>query len=356
MIDPQITDAIYELVTREDAFDPLLARLARAFDCRSAAIVYLDSARPAATVTRAFGIFSGEAQERYAREFAAIDPAPAALAALPLGEAAATDRLFSEEERQSSRFLRQFYWPLGLREALGAPITKDRRQFGVVAVHRGPDREPFRDEEISAFAEIAAHTARALDLRNRFFRVHNDARVRDDALDASVAAVLAIDESGTVEYANAAARALLAQNDVLILSRSGRLLASDPAANDRLRAFLGSSVGPRVITLPRSKSGQPYALRIRPRSGGLLVQVTDGASPVSDVHDALMQAFALTRPSARLLACFLAGDDLAAAAKKMDISRNTAKFHLRAAFAATGTRRQSELIRRATVVVRDLGF
>jgi GAF domain-containing protein len=129
--------------------------------------------------------------------------------------AAATERLFSEEERATPPFLRDFYWPLGLRETLGAPVAKFKRQFGLVAVHRRPERAPFTDREIEDFGEIATHIARAVDLRNRFFALQSTNETKSHALDASAAAVIALDQAGALEYAAQAARELLSRNDGL---------------------------------------------------------------------------------------------------------------------------------------------
>jgi DNA-binding CsgD family transcriptional regulator len=48
------------------------------------------------------------------------------------------------------------------------------------------------------------------------------------------------------------------------------------------------------------------------------------------------------------------GEDTRAYAKRAGISENTVKFHLKSAFRATGTRRQSELVQLATATLRDL--
>ena len=152
-------EAIYDIVGREEALCTLLAHLARRSDCPSAAIVYIDSVRPLAAIEVGHGLFTDVVRARYHAEFAAIDPAPAALARLKIGEAAATDRVFSPGERAESRFLKEFYHPLGLQEAMGAPIAAALGRFGIVAVHCGAARPPFGDAEIAEFAELATHIA-----------------------------------------------------------------------------------------------------------------------------------------------------------------------------------------------------
>ena len=119
-----------------------------------------------------------------------------------------------------------------------------------------------------------------------------------------------------------------------------------------------------TLSVPR-QAGPPFALRVtmRPESVSRLrvddaraiVLISDPERGPTDPTRLLMDIFGLTAPSAQLVVALLDGADLAAYAKQAGRSVNTAKFHLKAAFAATGTRRQIDLIRAVNAVVRDLG-
>lgn len=364
MVSEPLLDSIYGIVTDDDALGIMLARLADHFRCISGAFVFLDPVRPGADVALGHGLFSDDVRARYHADFAFDDPAPAALAALQIGEAAATDRLFSPEQRASSRFLRDFYFPLGLREALGAPVARTDGRFGIVAVHRGPERPAFDTDEIAAFGELASHLTRAVAMRGKFFVVQRAAERLRDMIDGIAAGLMTFDPAGRLTDANACARSILARRDGLILTRSGRLGADDRRADARLRESFVADPGdedPTVVAVPNHHEARAsYAVRVSrlgtESAAAFLVHVADPRQPSADFHVVLARAMKLTVPSARVVASLLAGEDLRSHAAKVGISINTAKFHLNAAFRATGVQRQADLIRLAATVLHDLAF
>ena len=95
------------------------------------------------------GVFSGEALQRYQRDFAAIDPAPPAFITRPAGTAIPTDRLLAEEKRRPGVFFSEFFRPLGLEECLGGTLASTNGRFAMVGLHRSPDRKPFDDDDIA---------------------------------------------------------------------------------------------------------------------------------------------------------------------------------------------------------------
>lgn len=360
MLDENFLDAIYAIVANDEALAGLLARLASRFGCISSALFYGDRAKPAADIVLAHGVFDAKVQARYLEHYASIDPAPAAIAALPLGVAGATDRIFTSEEERSSRFLLEFYHPLGLYEALAAPIARVDGRSGILAVHRGNDRPSFTDEEIQDFGAIASHVARAVVLRSRFFATKLAAELRGIILDGLPAGVIAVERHGRLVEANAAARAILARGDGLALSRPGRIRAVDKNADGVLSAAIAtaSSVS-QIVLVPRGDDHRPYALKISADPGirsasWVIIRIAEGSTPPVDVESVLTRALGLSASSAAVTAALMRGEDTRAYAKRAGISENTVKFHLKSAFRATGTRRQSELVQLATATLRDL--
>ncbi|MGX7703943.1 helix-turn-helix transcriptional regulator [Methylobacterium sp. Gmos1] len=356
---PDLLAALYGSVTRDDALPVMLDLLAARFRCRSAAFFYADRLLPRADVVRGHGLFDEPAQARYRDRFAHLDPLPGLMTRLPVGRAAASDRLFRPDEILALPFIREFYHPLGLREALGGPIVNEEGRLGIVSVHRGPDREPFGDDEIRDFEALIPHLTQAVQLRRRFFALADEARTAADALDATALAVLVLAPSGALGRANAAARALLARGDGLALSRAGRLEARDPPTARRLRDLLAAGLPagrPAVLPVPRGGDGHQaaYTLRLAPApAGGFIAHVSDPDRPSADPTPLLMAALDLSLPAARLVAALLRGDDLKDHARATGLSPNTVKYHLKAAFTATGTRRQADLVRLATGIARD---
>ena len=64
----------------------------------------------------------------------------------------------------------------------------------------------------------------------------------------------------------------------------------------------------------------------------------------------------LTPGAARLVAALAADDDLKAFAAREGVTIHTARFHLRTALTRTGTKTQSDLVRSAVRLLRDMAL
>jgi hypothetical protein len=78
-------DALYLGVRDVTSFDRALNLLCRLFDVQSATLLDFDAARPEVSHHASVGVLSGEILRRYERDFAALDPAPAAFIKQPGG-------------------------------------------------------------------------------------------------------------------------------------------------------------------------------------------------------------------------------------------------------------------------------
>ena len=77
---------------------------------------------------------------------------------------------------------------------------------------------------------------------------------------------------------------------------------------------------------------------------GIALFLTDPARPVGPSGESLRDRFQLTKAEAALAVQLIDGVALAEAAGILDIAYNTARSHLRAIFAKTGTHRQVQLV------------
>jgi GAF domain-containing protein len=363
MDDDTLIGAIYSTVTRDEVLASLLELLARRFRCGSAALVYVDPRHPEASLAAGYGVTARpEVQELYRTRYANDDPAPAAMARLRVGEVAATDRLFDDRFKETSRFIQEFYHPIGLREAMGGPFANEGGRFGLLAVVRGEERPPFDDEDIALLGRFILHAKRAADLRDAFFRVEASAATLESVLDDIPTAVMAFDRRKALTHANAAARAILARADGLELSRTGRVRATNAKVDARLQILFNHPhlvADYEILCVPRGEERAPYVVRAMPVRRGsavaLSLKVSEPDLPFGDVAAALRSALRLNEPSARLVEAILNGEDLASYGRRAGISHNTVKFHLKTAFQVTGCRRQADLARIAGAVIKDLG-
>lgn len=362
----QLVRLIYAGACDDHAFERALDVLATFHRCRSAALVYTDRALPGTDIAVTHGPFSDPGVRARYMLYAADDPAPRAMAQLAVGEAAATNRLFTPDFLAGSRFLHEFYRPLGFEEALGGPVVSADGRTGIVAIHRGPDREPFEDDEIAVFGRLLPHFGQALALRRTFFAVADHDAALSAALESTLQGVLLIDRRGVLKHANARARTILGRNDGLGLSREGKLRLRDGEAERRLMSHLArppTARRPAIVRAGRDDGQRPYLLRLVQHGPALAVAhpplatlyVSDPEARSTAQSDTLAEVLGLSAQAAGLVATLLRGGDLASHAATVGISRNTAKFHLQAAFAATGTSRQVDLVRVVEGFLRDLG-
>jgi len=90
--------------------------------------------------------------------------------------------------------------------------------------------------------------------------------------------------------------------------------------------------------------------------GAVIVLVHDPDSRPRRAEEILQVGFGLTPGAARLVAALAADDDLKAFAQREGVTIHTARFHLRTALTRTGTKTQSDLVRSAVRLLRDMAL
>lgn len=361
-------DALYLGVRDGAAFDSALDLLCGMFDVVSAALIDFDAARPDVLMQASVGVFSGDTVRRYEREFAALDPAPSAFMKRPAGSAIPTYRLLPEEKRKPGVFFGEFFRPLGLEECLGGTLASANGRFALVGLQRSPDRNAFDDGDIARLERLMPHLWRALQLRRSFLALDRRSAALAEACDRVAAGYIGLDPDGRILFVNDAARRMSARDDGLALDRSGKLYAVHRGANRRLgelAADVAAGGAGGVARVPRPNGGA-YAVMVAPlcldegpnkegsRKRGVLFVIHDPLGRVPPAPQFIADLFGLPLGSATLLAALAAGEELKDYAMRAGISMNTVKFHLKTAYARTGTRRQSELMRMIATALRDL--
>ena len=227
-------DALYLGVRDVTSFDRALNLLCRLFDVQSATLLDFDAARPEVSHHASVGVLSGEILRRYERDFAALDPAPAAFIKQPAGTAIPTYRLLPEETKRPGVFFAEFFRPAGLEECLGGTLATTNGRFALVGLQRAPERKIFDDEDIARLERLMPHLSRALQLRRSFLAIDRRSAGLAEACDRAAAGFVGLDEQGHTLFANVAARKLSAKQDGIALDRQGRLHIVDRAANQCL--------------------------------------------------------------------------------------------------------------------------
>lgn len=244
---------------------------------------------------------------------------------------------------------------MGWREHLS-----DGLQWGA-AVQRTLLQGHAQAEQAELFKIAAPHLLRAHELRRQLGELYQLKRGFAAALEELGRGVLIIDQTGTVSFANRAARQIAEAADGLGFDGSSIsiTLARD---NTRFRKALaavvvgGNGILPsgEILAVSRPSGKCPYTLQISPVSesngelgenGPLaLVVISDSDATKITAFENLQALFGLTQAEARLAAEMSTGDSLAQVAERLGITRETARSRLKQVFAKTDTHRQAELV------------
>lgn len=363
----QFLDALYVGVRDRADFDASLHLLGDLFDVESCMLLDFDSARPSVSAQASVGIFSGDNLALYQREFAHLDPAPPAFMTVPMGTATTTYRLLPEETRKPGVFFGEYYRPIGLEECLGGTLASSRGRFAMVGLQRPADRKVFDDDDIARLEFLMPHLARALQLRRGFIDLEARNGALSELCDRLAAGVIALDERGRSLFVNAAGRRMAASGDGLSIDRGGRPVATNRDAArtlGELEANVRSGGAGGFVRVPRAAEKPPYAVMVAPfalqaagndgQPRGVLFVVHDPLGERQPSARMIGTLLGLPGATARMVAALLADQDPKTYAERAGISMNTVRYHLKTAYARTGTRRQSELVRLVARALRDL--
>jgi DNA-binding CsgD family transcriptional regulator len=362
--------ALYDGIVDAGGLERALGLLAEQFHCPSAALISFDAAAPEADVVSSAGMFAEPALQRaYNEEWAPLDPAPRAFAALSFGSAASTGMLFDAEYLGSCAFFQEFFRPSGFEECLGANLSSRNGHFALLGVQRGADRRAFKRSEIQTLEGITPHLGRALQLRRTFVRLGVKVDSLVQMIDRLAAGIIVLGSEGGEIHVNGAAREIAARNDGLWLDRSGALHAAERGAERtlmRICADVRAGGAGGIVCVPRREEARPYAVLAAPLPAGAAIAGTDRGAPslLIVIHDpdariaaapeSIAAIFALPDATARLIAALAEGVEAKSYAEQQGITMDAVKFHLKTAFAKTGLRSQARLLQAVARALADL--
>ena len=233
--------------------------------------------------------------------------------------------------------------------------------------------EAFDSDDESLCEILAPQLMRGLELSQRMSASEVERSLYSSALDRLSVGVLILDTSGKIVTCSAKAEQALASRDGLQM-QAGKLRAIE-AKDDRelqsaIRAALakatnGESGNVRGLSLTKSSGLRNLGIIIQPvpgrRAGGVMsaatvaIYVRDPDENADVANDLVRQLFDLTPAEAAVARRLAAGLSLEDAASALEISRNTARAHLRSIFSKSGITRQTELVRMMLNSVAILG-
>jgi DNA-binding CsgD family transcriptional regulator len=274
---------------------------------------------------------------------------------------ASTLAMMSEETFHASAFYQEWVKPQELKEACVMKFVHSEQRIGVMATVSRADRAVIGEAERSFLALLSPHIRRASligDLLN-FERVK--AELFRETLNEVATAVMLVDVSENLLFANTAAELLLTQG-VTMSQKNGKLRLHNPSAANAVTQAIQLShgfqdaLGRRGIGIPLSRSGQSTAIAyVLPlgrtktlsvhRNAVAAVFVSSEMQQRPPAQDLLITLFDLTLAEAKVMLLIGEGLTPAQAALKLNVSENTVKTHLSRIFSKTSTNRQSDLVK-----------
>jgi DNA-binding CsgD family transcriptional regulator/GAF domain-containing protein len=356
---------LYAAGVTEDGWSIFLKQLSIVMGSDAGAIAILDTQlRPIEIF--ASGAFSTQLFDEYAAHFAAIDPWPAAFTASgrPLGQHVCSHELLSPGEFAKTEYYADLWRPHGdLFHTCGALIPIDDLSLANFAIPRSRRRGPYTPEDVTIMNMLSPHVTMALKLRAELAKTRRHANSLETLFDDAIDALVLLDETGRVLYANRAARAEIAHGKHIAV-HNGRLKAGrtiDERSLDlAIRESRDVAGSQRAVPVTRICNGDGkipssaitcfpltrYVAEIALREARATVLVVVANTPYRSpsTTEILRRLFKLTETEAKLAKCISEGASLHEAATVLHIGIGTARAHLKHVFAKTGTKRQGQLV------------
>jgi DNA-binding CsgD family transcriptional regulator len=357
-------ELIGEAALREDLWDEVPNALARLFRAKTVAIYFQNERQRSGQLEQVETVFTegydDSTLDSYARHYHALNPYHRH-PELGVPNRIITDEWLPADLSAGEReYLEDWVRPQGVHHLMGQMLN--RRAAGTLffVTWRGSGVGHFSEGEKHLFNRISRATDRAIDVAERLHTAETAFSAAAAQLGMQGVGVIFLAADGRVTDCNAAADACLAGRDGLVLC-GGRLEALYPADRSVFQRFVDGllkqdhvlSANRTEIVLRRALGRS--SLRIEGvRVGGYHARFGSNRHgsailllhlPVLSSRDParLRKAWGLTPAEARLALLLLEPVPLREAAQRLGITHETARSHLKALFAKTGTHGQTEL-------------
>lgn len=341
-------DAAIEPVTRRRG----LSMLAQTLDAAGAVYLIWDKDNGTAVDCITAGTLSPDFASLYRTRWAGVDPRRRFL------ERAHAESIFVSDfdaldPAEDGGFERAFLAEQGIAHSLGANLTEIGREYRQVFVERAAGRPPFSPADVLEFRRFVHHMANAERLARSSEERALDWELPRRILDSMSVGALIADQSGQVQFANAAAEEILGENDGLT-RRDNRIQAARSFETNNLLAAVreGQATGHGALLIARPSGKQSYAIVVTPLTASgdtkaprALVFVSDLAHRNNELAPRLSQLFGLSKAEARVAAGIAEGRRLTEIAQEFDVRMPTVRTQLRAVLKKVGATRQADLVR-----------
>lgn len=358
--DLQLIDQIYESVQTPDLLMPAYKAMAEQCGGFIAHYLSINPYKKSVLDTQVSIPDPAHRQADYSDYYIGIDPRVSYCSTGAMGEWRADQHVLDEHYVRHSEIYNDFLRPLGAKRMATCILRKNTDDFTSLSILRPYDAGDFQDTELQRLQHFSSHLVRATELRARLNQATLALHSAQGALRHLPYGTAWLDTSGRIAWLSPSAESLLAAADGLGIQAS-HLRCTDPQLDSQLQTALARATAPQgregsCFHIPRHSQPMPWVLSIIPGTlpvscgGGdtphALAVIQDGSGPALPHPRQLQQLYGLTPAEARLAIGLLDHDTLADYAARNHLALPTVKTQLRNLLAKTGTRRQSELLRR----------
>jgi DNA-binding CsgD family transcriptional regulator/PAS domain-containing protein len=263
-----------------------------------------------------------------------------------------------------TEFYQDHLRPHGVLHLINICVSSDRSMRSHLALSRPQEMDAFSEEETGLLRALLPHLQQALRIQKLFASYVSERRMMMEALDKLRQGVIAVAQTGRIIYINRSAKRIVDQRDGLSIDKQGLLQTSYPSETSHFRRLIKSACNLKsdpsvtcggVLLLSRPSGLRPLSIMVAPltevalnpevNQPAALVFINDPEQNVGTAEEVIRRLYGLTPAEARLATVLTQGKSVTQASEELEVTRNTARTHLKRIFQKTGAQRQSDLVK-----------
>jgi DNA-binding CsgD family transcriptional regulator len=245
----------------------------------------------------------------------------------------------------------------------------------VMLMVRNNDQAAWSQFERKQVLQILSYVRESIIVHKELDRRRYISGLASEVLNSSPRGIIALSEDGVIQMANSRAETMLDDRDGLCRKNS-KLHIGDKETSKALSDHLGNLKNMTGDGLPemdwnliaKRPSGKPgyqiilgsiklrdWNIESRANDRMAIVYLHDLADTTRPTATQMRDFYSLTAAQAKVASAIYTGQSISEAAKKLNISINTVRTHMRSIYAKTGVKTQTELISLLTSGLKTYG-
>lgn len=284
--------------------------------------------------------------------------------------------MFSDDVIHNSAMYREVRQPMDMEYCMSKRFWPQPGYEAVIALGRPAAHEPYTADDCGLLDRFGEHFERAVSIYLKLCSLDRERRSALQVLDAINIGVALVNQRGGILHANVEAQRIFDSCDGLVVKNS-RIRCAEPEADRALTRFIASAEAraPGVsnsqassLRVERISSEFPYSLLISEVTGELfsvsfnglqnrviMILITDPLRTPHISAEAIASLLNITPAQARVVSLLCQGQAVDQIAAVLKVTPGTVRAHFKAVFRATGTRSQTDLVRRVILSVPSFG-